>query len=445
MKKDCIVFEVGFEVVNKVGGIHTVLSSKASIMKNNLKGYFLVGPYIPRQAAVDFEDEPPSKEFRRVFDKLEKFGIKCYSGHWIVPGRPKCLLIDVEEYSKNTDEIKKEYWKNWKIDSLNSPKEFDERIAWSKATGILIDELTKEVFPKEKVIAHFHEWYSGAGLLHLKLANPKIKTVFTTHATRIGRAIANSGKNLYELVENNLKKGTHFPDRESRKYRLEAIHLMEKKSAKEADVFTTVSEITSIEAEYILAKKADVIVPNGLDMEKFPFMEELSTLHLKYRNRIREFVIDYFAPYYYIDVRDTLFFFILGRYEFRNKGVDIFIDALGELNNRLKKSELQRKVIVFIWTPIKTRGKNLEVLKHMAIYDRMEEEIDSEMSDIKERIFRFISMGMTPRGEELLDEEFKHTISKMLVELRSKNRKLPPISAFELEKGNEITKAIKKN
>lgn len=450
MARDIIIFEVGYEVVNKVGGIYTVLSSKASEMKKHFRDYFAVGPYFKRNAATDFEDEKPSPEFQAVFDQLEKeFGIKCYSGHWLVTGRPKCLLVDPGDLKHRTNEIKRECWDYYRIDSLNSSMDFNEPIVWGKAAGILLQELINQVFSKEfekeKCTVHCHEWLSGGTLLHLRHADPDIKTVFTTHATVLGRSIAEAGQDLHKEVNNALTKGVSVSDERCYQFNVQAKHLTEKACAHNTHLFTTVSEISAREAEYILGKKTDAILPNGLNLERFYLMEELANLHVKYRNIIRKFVMDYFAPYYYLNVEETLFYFISGRYEFRNKGIDLFIDALGELNKKLKQEDARKTVIAFIWVPAENKGKNIELLKHIALYERLEDEIEEEVKKIKNRLYYHISKGEPPTSAHLLDDDFLYNIKKMLFELKHEKNDLPPICALELDGENSITRTIKKN
>lgn len=447
MERNIIVFEVAWEVANKVGGIYTVLSTKAPFMKKEFHDFFVVGPYNKRQAAVEFEDEEPSAEFEAVFNSLENdFGIKCYSGHWLVTDRPKCLLVDPADFKKEVNNIKREFWDIYRIDSLGASEDYNEPIIWAKAAGLLLERLIEDVFAKEfdksKCVVHCHEWLSAGALLHLRHYKPEIKTVFTTHATVLGRTIAEAGEALYDEINNGLARNTVVDDGRAYKYGVQAKHLTEKACAHAAHVFTTVSEITAKEAEYLLAKKPDLITPNGLNVERFYLMEELANLHVKYRNVIRRFVLDYFAPYYYINVEDSLFYFISGRYEMRNKGIDLFIDALAELNKKLKRESKQTIVVAFIWVPAPNRGKNIELLKHMSLYERIEDEIEEEVKKIKNRLYYAISRGEPPSEKNLLDEEFLYKIKKMLFELKHEKNELPPISVLDVDENDAILQRI---
>ncbi len=450
MERNLLLMETSFEVVNKVGGIHTVLSSKASEMKRNVKNYFLLGPYVKRRAATEFEEEQPSEEFAQVFGHLEKeHGFKCRSGHWLITGRPKCILVEPGCFAKKTNDIKRELWDQYGIDSLHSGNDYNEPVCWGKAAGILIAELINNVFAKEfekeKCVAHFHEWLSGSALLHLKQFHPEIKTVFTTHATVAGRSIAESGQDLYGEVNSSLEKGECMDESRAYAFGVQAKHLTEKACAHKTDVFTTVSNVTAREAEYVLGKKPHFILPNGLNVEKFFLIEELANQHVRYRNTLRRFVFDYFSPYYYLNVEDALFYFISGRHEFKNKGLDLFMDSLGELNRVLKEEKEKRTVIAFIWIPTQNVGKNIELLKHIALYERLEDEIEEEVRKIKNRLYYRISKGEPPTTANLLDGEFLYNVKKMIFELKHEKNDLPPTCALELEEENSITRSIKSN
>ncbi|MEM4662430.1 MAG: glycosyltransferase [Candidatus Diapherotrites archaeon] len=450
MQKDFTVFEVGWEVSNKVGGIYTVLSTKAAEAKNSLKNFFTIGPYFKRSAAVEFEEETPSPEFAEVFDYLKKtYGINCYSGHWLVPGRPKCILVDPNELKAKTNDIKREFWDLYQIDSLGTGDDYNEPIVWGKAVGLLLEKLITVVFAKEhdikKCIVHCHEWLSGGALLHIVHYKPEIKTIFTTHATVLGRCIAGSGEPLHEEIISKIQANETVPNERAYKYGVQAKHLTEKACAHKATVFTTVSETCANESQYILGRRPDILTPNGLNVEKFYVMEELANLHVIYRNIIRRFVLDYFAPYYYINVEDSLFYFLSGRYEVRNKGIDLFIDALGRLNNELKDTKNTTTIFAFIFVPAPNRGKNIELLKHMALYERLEDEIEDEIRKIKNRLYYSISKGEPPTGKNLLDDEFLYKVKKMLFELKHEKNEVPPISVLEVDESDEILTRIKKN
>ena len=241
--KSDFLFEVSWEVCNKVGGIYTVVKSKAArVVEQYKSNYFLIGPYFAKKALGEFEEQVPEKALKTLFEELKKEGIICHRGKWLIEGEPNAILIDFENYKPQINSIKKDLWDSFKIDSLNAPEDYNDPIVWGYAAGKLIEKLTLSF--NGKCVAQFHEWLSGAALLYLKKQNTKIGKVFTTHATVIGRTLASANIDLYNLWDNI------DADREAYNYHVESKHQVEKQAATNADVFSTVSEITGMEAEH---------------------------------------------------------------------------------------------------------------------------------------------------------------------------------------------------
>lgn len=434
-KKADIVFEVSWEVCNKVGGIYTVVKSKASKMAEVYgDSYFLVGPYFASKAIGQFQEEIPAEFCKAPFDELKKAGIICHFGRWVTEGSPFVILIDFANYREKTNSIKRELWDWYRIDSLKARPDYDEPVVWAYTAGMLIEKISG-CYKDKKIAAHFHEWLSGAGLLYLKKSNARIATVFTTHATVLGRALANSNVDIYNVWDKI------NPDEEAYKYLIEAKHLVEKSSAAFADVFTTVSEITGMEASYMLKKKPDVLLPNGLDISKFPTFEELVIKHRLQRDRIREFMLYYFFPYYTFSLKETLIYFIAGRYEFHDKGIDIYIKALGRLNEMLKQSKSKKTIVAFIWVPANFRNIKPDLLENKTLYQDVEDALDDVRDDVeKNLIYSFVSNKKITK-EGLFDEEF---ITEMKIKIAKFIKKgNPPLSTHDLYDENDtILRAI---
>jgi glycogen(starch) synthase len=438
------VVEVAYEVANKVGGIYTVIASKMENTLSKIRDYYAIGPYYERSQA-EFEEKAPPARVKACFERLKKkHGIVCRYGRWFVEGRPRCILIEPGSLKNKTNHIKKEMWESFKIDSLNSDWWFDEPLAWSYASGLVIEELYKSGVFRKNTVAHFQEWLSGAGLLYLKSRDSGVKTVFTTHATVMGRVVAETGReDLYKMIREGLDRGEVLGDEKAYDYKAQSKHMMEKASCLNSDVFTTVSETVALECQYMLGRKPDVVLPNGLNMENFPLMEDLSNLHILYRDRIRRFLMSYFSPYYEFDAKNTLIFFISGRFEFRNKGVDVFIEALGKLNHTLKKLKTKKQVIVFIWVPADTHGKKRTVMENIALFQRLEDVIEKESEKIEGRIMESFAKGVMPKN--LLDKGFLNDLRKMELQLKARHKQLPPITPFELNSENAITGFLAKH
>ncbi len=333
------LFEVCFETCNKVGGIYTVVSSKAMLMKEKFPGFAIIGPYYKGKSESEFEEKEAPSNLKEIFEELKQEGIICHFGTWKIDGDPDTILIDFEGYKGVLDHLKIRYWEEFKVDSMDSGWDFFEPMIWSTAAGKLIEKYQQKN-PDKIVLGHFHEWISGFGLLLLKLANSPAKTVFTTHATMLGRSMSGNGKNLYAVL-NDIK-----PEDEAKNHGVMNKFTTEKACAINADAFTTVSEITGIEAEKILGRKPDVLVLNGLDLREFPNENELIELKLKSRNVLIDFS-EKFLGKKFDNKDDVKFIFTSGRYEFRNKGIDIFIKSLERMNKEIDSKD----VVAFFFVP----------------------------------------------------------------------------------------------
>jgi phosphorylase/glycogen(starch) synthase len=210
---------------------------------------------------------------KNVFDEMRSQGMICHYGKWQIHSDPAVILIDFKNCFEKKNGIKTKLWEAFKVDSLGSSYDFDEPTVWAWCAGMLLKRIG-DVLHDKKIIAHFHEWLTGAGMLYLKTEKSHIRTVFTTHATMLGRALADSGFELYKEL------GKFDPMQKAKDYNILAKHTTEVACANNANVFTTVSEITSLETEKLLGRKADVLLLNGIDVESFPTIEETSIKHV---------------------------------------------------------------------------------------------------------------------------------------------------------------------
>ena len=425
------LFEVSFEICNKVGGIYRVLESKAGNMVEKYgDGYYLIGPYNLDKSKGEFKQEAPSDELREVFDELEEEGIQCHFGRWMVKGRPKTILIEFNEFYREKDNIKKNLWENYGVDSLHADGTFDEPMVWSWATGRLIEKINEKVVKDSEAVAHFHEWLSGGGLLYLD-QNTDISTVFTTHATSLGRSFAYKEVNFYDEFDNIDPTDAAYENNVHPK------HQVEKKTAQMADVFTTVSEITGMETEHFLGREPDVIVPNGLNLEKFLTFEEIVIKHRLQRRRLREFTVSHFFPYYKFDIENTLFYFIIGRNEYKAKGVDIFIKSLAELNEKLKNDEDNEKTIVaYFWIPSDVRSVKRELVENKEFFQDVKNSLDGAMPQVQEKILYHLLYDKDITTENIIDENYLFELEKKLLKL-NKDDSNPPISTHEMADSND--------
>ncbi len=426
------LFEASWEVCNKVGGIYTVVKSKASTMKEYYKNYFLIGPYFQKNASIELEEKPIPREFKAAFEEMERKGLKCCYGSWNIEGSPNVVLIDFRSLIDVKNEIKSALWQAYRIDSLKSGWDFEEPMLWSWAAGMFLSLVEKAV-PDKKIVGQFHEWLSGFAILYLKNAVSNIRTVFTTHATMLGRSIAGSGEDLYGLL------GTLDPEKKAYEHGVQDKFLAERASANNATIFTTVSEITAIEAEKILGRKPEVILNNGLTIQKFPTIEETSINHLISRTFIREFLTFFFFPYYNLDLEHNLIYFIVGRFEYKNKGIDVLIKALGKLNEKLKHERTKRTISVFFWIPMDNKGTRIDVLENKNFFRHIKTYVNSHSSSILDKIVMDIVSSKSPAVKSIFTKEFLSDLQKDLsVFKRSGN---PPLCTHNL-RGEEVNPIV---
>ncbi|MEM3609432.1 MAG: glycogen/starch synthase [Candidatus Anstonellales archaeon] len=389
-----LLIEVSSEAGRKIGGIYTVLRSKAPYVKRRLKEkYFLIGMH-DDLCNIDVEYQKTPKELEKLVDELEKeYYLKIKFANWIYADNVNLILIQFKRlFEKRIKAEKHEeflinyfkylLWEKFQIDSINDRSwDFSENVLFGLATGITI----KKFLPyfssiDNEIICHFHEWITASGLLYLKLFEPSIKTVFTTHATVLGRTLSSYGRDIFSeaLAYQDKKIENNSLIQEAYKFNVESKHLLEKASANNADVFTTVSETTSIECGYILGKRADVITINGIDTEMRKTQIALTNKNLREYNKheLLQFIESFFLPYYEIDLRRIRTIYISGRYEFLNKGYDIFIDSLAELEKRMQEKNIESNVIAFIFAPSGIIKPREEIIANYLIVDKISEKLE---------------------------------------------------------------------
>jgi phosphorylase/glycogen(starch) synthase len=316
------LFEVSWEVCNKVGGIYTVITSKLpEATRTHGEHYYVLGPDL--KTNIEFE-ETDEECWNRIRENIAIKEIPCRFGRWKVPGEPKAILVGFGR-KYNQEQLLFRIWEDYGVDSIAGGWDYVEPVMFSYAASEVIETIYNiSVKPNGlKAVAQFHEWMTGAGLLGIKKRIPEIGTVFTTHATILGRALAGSGFDIYTAMD-------HIsPQREAGAHNITAKYSLETASAREADCFTTVSEITAREAKNFLGRMPDLITPNGLDMENIPDLVADRTFALASRNKLlaaaRRLVSRELAD-------DTRIMVISGRGEFHNKGIDVFLEALARLN-----------------------------------------------------------------------------------------------------------------
>ncbi len=356
MLKPDYIFETSWEIGNKVGGIHTVISTKALTLKETYGDkLILVGPDLWRDRGKnpEFIEEPG------LFDNwkaiAEKEGLKVKTGRWNIPGTPIVILVDFTPFIALKNDIFSEFWELYKLDSLSGQWDYIEPAVFGYVAGRLIESFCNFYLSfKDVALAHFHEWMTGSGVLYLKNYAPHIATVFTTHATVMGRSIAGNGLPLYK----NLK--LYDGDVKAKEFNVVPKQSLEKLSAANADCFTTVSEITAMECKQLLERPVDVITPNGFEDDFVPIQADFDQKRLLARDRMRKVAESLFS--YKLD-KKVKFWATSGRYEFSNKGIDVFIDALGKVN---KEKTTGFDMVAFFLIPANNYGPRKDLLQSLS-------------------------------------------------------------------------------
>ena len=334
------IFESSWEVCNKVGGIYTVLSTRAKTLQDAFKDKIIfIGPDLGDANSLYFkEDKGLFGEWKVQADKE---GLAVRLGRWCVPGEPVAVLVDFNQYYKDKNQIYTWLWEHYGVDSLHAYGDYDEASMFSFGAAKVVESFYRFYLDEAtKVIYHGNEWMTGLGLLYLNNRLPQVATLFTTHATSIGRSIAGNNKPLYDYLF------AYNGDQMACELNMQSKHSIEKQTAKYVDCFTTVSEITANECKELLDKQVDFVLPNGFENDFVPKGAAFTRKRKAARKRIFEVANALLGEE--LDDENTLIVSTSGRYEFRNKGVDVYIEAM----NRLKRdSRLGKKILAFIEVP----------------------------------------------------------------------------------------------
>ncbi|MDE6810674.1 MAG: glycogen/starch synthase [Muribaculaceae bacterium] len=352
-----LLFETSWEVCNKIGGIYTVLSTKANTLHKLYKdNVVFVGPDV-------WSENNPSPYFEEVKTPLDSWkktallpeGVSVRTGRWNVPGRPVVVLVKFDSMYSLNDALFGEMWKIYGVDSLHAYGDYGEACAFSHAAAAVICSIVKYYGDKKKnIIAHFDEWTTGMGLLLVKDRCPQVATMFTTHATSIGRSICGNQKPLYDYL-----KG-YNGDQMSRELNMEAKHSLEKTAARQADCFTTVSKITAIECEQLLERRPDIVTPNGFESGFVPAKTKMNAA----RKDARTSLLDTARALTGIGFEDENTFVVVtsGRCEYRNKGLDMFLDSM----NKVRELNQSKRVLAYVMVPAWVKDPRADLAQRLS-------------------------------------------------------------------------------
>ncbi|XP_067415347.1 glycogen [starch] synthase, liver isoform X2 [Emydura macquarii macquarii] len=362
--EDLLLFEVAWEVTNKVGGIYTVIQTKAKITIDEWgENYFLIGPYFEHNVKTQVEVcEPPNPAIKKAVDTLKSQGCQVFFGRWLIEGSPYVMLFDIGSAAWNLDRWKGEFWDACSIGIPFNDREANDALIFGSLTAWFFKEFDIDKEAGEREIYHRY--------------------------------------------------------------------CMERASVHCAHVFTTVSQITAIEAEHMLKRKTDVVTPNGLNIKKFSAMHEFQNLHAMYKARIQDFVRGHFYGHLDFNLERTLFFFIAGRYEYSNKGADMFLEALSRLNFLLRVHRSDITVVVFFIMPAKTNNFNVETLKGQAVRKQLWDTAQSVKEKFGKKLYDALLKGEIPDLNKILDRD-DLTIMKRAI-FSTQRQSLPPVTTHNM-------------
>ncbi len=338
-----LLMETSWEVCNKIGGIYTVLSTKARVLQEKFGDKLIfIGPDVWTS-----ENSSPYFVERKTLLKSASskltlpYGITIRTGRWNIPGSPQVVLVKFEGVYEQLNSIFGKMWELYGVDSMHAYGDYHEGCAFAVASAIVMDALTRHLKVNPKgLMAHFNEWTTAMGLLYLKMTTPDASTIFTTHATSIGRSICGNGKPLYDYFTG------YNGDQMARELNMEAKHSLEKTAAHQADCFTAVSEVTARECEQLLDIRPQVVTPNGFEPDFVPGDSKYSKLRKEGRKTLLSIASALKGRAY---PEDTLIVATSGRNEYRNKGLDLYLDSLTELEGMNPDRQVLALILVPAW------------------------------------------------------------------------------------------------
>ncbi|CAO1630638.1 unnamed protein product [Jaminaea pallidilutea] len=421
-----LLFECAWEVANKVGGIYTVIKTKAPVTAAEYGDRLtLIGPLNYKTAPMEVDPvEPDNEPLRITLEAMAARGVKFLYGRWLIERAPRVLLFDTGSMYSKLDEWKGDLWNSAGIPTPQNDHETNETLVFGYLVAWFLGEFAVHE-RRRAIVAHFHEWQAGLAIPLCRQRRIDVTTIFTTHATLLGRYLCAGSVDFY----NNLQ---YFDvDHEAGKRGIYHRYCIERAAAHCADVFTTVSHITAYESEHLLKRKPDGVLPNGLNVVKFSAMHEFQNLHAQAKNKINEFIKGHFYGHYDFDLDNTLYFFTAGRYEYRNKGVDMFIESLARLNYKLQKAGSKTTVVAFIIMPAATNSYTIEALKGQAVTKQLRDTVEQIQARVGERLFERTARYQGEGGADLVDPSTLLSESdKILLKRRIfalKRNSLPPV------------------
>ncbi|QOI97240.1 MAG: glycosyltransferase [Flammeovirgaceae bacterium] len=436
------LIEVAWEVCNQVGGIYTVIRSKVpAVMANKSGAYCMVGPFLSQNVLAEIEPlDDASDAFGLAVQHLRDQGIEAYYAEWLITGRPRVVLLNPKSIS--AEQLRTIKYLLWKESGIGTPEDHalvNQVVAFAYLTSLFLETYSTFAGDEQPLIAHFHEWMAGLPILDIKKKKLPIKTIFTTHATQLGRHLAINSPQFY----------AHLPffnwEEEAKKFWIEPEARIEFACANSADILSTVSEVTARECKHLLKRKPEMILPNGLNIERFVALHEFQNLHAIYKEEIHQFVMGHFFQSYAFDLDKTIYLFTSGRYEYRNKGFDLTLEALYRLNRQLKKENADLTVVMFFVTKRDYYSIKPEVLQSRAVMEEIRQTCEAIQKQVGKRLFYAGTTSQDHRLPDLnkfVDEYWKLRYRRTIQSWKSKNPPLVFTHKLVDEQNDDILKFL---
>lgn len=405
--------------------------------------YCLVGPYVNKNINAELEMLDDVQDvFGQAAAVLRKKGYDVHYAEWLVTGKPRVVLINPNVIEDDVlREAKYHLWKNYGISTTNETALVNQIITFAHLTKMFFQEVIKLTNDGHQLIGHFHEWMASLPILDIKREQLPVKTVFTTHATQLGRHLAINSPFFY----------AHLPffkwQDEAAKFGVEVEAAIEFASAQACDYFTTVSEVTARECKHLLKRKPDAVLPNGLNIHRFDTDHEVQKLHSQYKNGIHQFVMAHFFQSYSFDLDKTIYFFTSGRFEYKNKGFDLTLEALAHLNDQLKEENADVTVVMFFVSKRDFHSLLPEVLHSKAMMEEIRQTCDAILQQVGKNLFLESTTRedhRLPDLNEFVDEYWKLRYRRTIQSW--KTDKLPPVVTHRIvdESSDEILAFLKR-
>lgn len=401
----------------------------------------MVGPYLSSNVLAEIEPlDDASDAFGLAVQHLRDQGIEAYYAEWLITGRPRVVLLNPK--SVNAEQLRTIKYLLWKESGIGTPEDHalvNQVVAFAYLTSLFLETYSKFAGDDQPLVAHFHEWMAGLPILDIKKKKLPIRTIFTTHATQLGRHLAINSPQFY----------AHLPffnwEIEAKKFWIEAEAKIEFACANSADILSTVSEVTARECKHLLKRKPELILPNGLNIERFVALHEFQNLHAIYKEEIHQFVMGHFFQSYAFDLDKTIYLFTSGRYEYRNKGFDLTLEALYRLNRQLKKENADLTVVMFFVTKRDYYSIKPEVLQSRAVMEEIRQTCEAIHKQVGKRLFYAGTTSQDHRLPDLnkfVDEYWKLRYRRTIQSWKSKSPPLVFTHKLVDEQNDDILKFL---